>query len=79
MIYNFLWKSKDKVTRKPAINDYEGGGIEMVDIESTIKSLRIVSLKWIFGDNSGAWKNYLEYLLKETGGLVLFNCNLLQR
>ena len=32
-------------------------------------------LKRIFGDNSGAWKNYLEYLLKETGGMVLFNCN----
>jgi len=47
----------------------------MVDIESMIKSLRLAWLKRIFGDNSGAWKNYLEYLLKETGGLVLFNCN----
>ena len=43
----------------------------MVDIESMIKSLRFAWLKRIFGDNSGAWKNYLEYLLKETGGLVL--------
>ena len=40
-----------------------------------IKSLCLAWLKIIFGDNSGAWKNYLEYLLKETGGLVLFNCN----
>ena len=47
----------------------------MVDIESMIKSLRLAWLKIIFCDNSGAWKNYLEYLLKETGGLVLFNCN----
>ena len=43
----------------------------MVDIESMIKSLCLAWLKRIFGDNSGAWKNYLEYLLKETGGLVL--------
>jgi len=71
LIYTFLWKGKDKVTRKSAINNYEGGGIKMVDIESMIKSLRLAWLK----DNSGAWKNYLEYLLKETGGLVLFNCN----
>ena len=75
LIYNFLWRGKDKVTRKSAINDYEGGGIKMVDIESMIKSLRLAWLKRIFGDNSGAWKNYLEYLLNETGGLVLFNCN----
>ena len=47
----------------------------MVDIESMIKSLRLTCLKRIFGDNSGAWKNYLKYLLKETGGLFLFNCN----
>ena len=33
LIYTFLWKGKDKVTRKSAINNYEGGGIKMVDIE----------------------------------------------
>ena len=47
----------------------------MVNIESMIKSLRLAWLKRIFGNNSGAWKNCIEYLLKETGGLVLFNCN----
>ena len=75
MIYNFLWKGKVKVTRKSAISDYKGRGIKVVDTESMIKSLRLAWLNRIFGDNSGAWKNYLEYLLKETGGLVLFNCN----
>lgn len=40
----------------------------MVDIESLIKSLRLSFLS----DNSGAWKNYLEYILKDSGGLMLF-------
>ena len=48
----------------------------MVDIESMFKSLRLSWLKIIFGDNLGTWKNYLEYRLKETGGLVLFNSQL---
>ena len=39
--------------------------IKMVDIESMIKSLRVAWLKRIFDDNSGAWENHLEYLLKE--------------
>ena len=65
LIYTFLWKGKDKVTRASAINNYEGGGIKLVDVESMIKSLRLSWLKRIFGDNSGAWKNYLKYLLKE--------------
>lgn len=43
-IYNFLWKGKDKVTRTSAINDYEGGGVKMVDIESMIKSLHLACL-----------------------------------
>ena len=47
LIYTFLWKGKDKVTRKSAINNYEGGGIKMVDIESMIKSLRLAWLKRI--------------------------------
>ena len=76
MIYTFLWKGKDKVTRASAINNYEGrGGIKMVDVESMIKSLRLSWLKKIFGDNSGAWKNYLKCLLKELGGLMLFKCS----
>ena len=75
ILYKFLWKGKDKVTRASTINNYEEGGIKMVDIESLIKSLRLSWLKRIFSDNSGAWKNYLEYILKDSGGLMLFKSN----
>ena len=75
LIYKFLWNGKDKVTRVSVIYNYEGGRLNMVDIESMIKSLRLSWLKRIFGENSGACKNYLNYLLKETGGLALFSCN----
>ena len=47
----------------------------MIDIESLIKYLGLFWLKRVFGDNSGAWKNYLEYILKDSAGLMLFNCN----
>ena len=75
LLHKFLWKGKDEVTRASAINNYEEGGIKMIDIESLIKSLLLSWLKRIYGDNSGAWKNYLEYILKDSGGLMLFNCN----
>ena len=54
ILYMFLWKGKDKVIRASTINNYEEGGIKMVDIESVIKSLRHSWLKRIFSDNSGA-------------------------
>ena len=47
LVYNFLWKGKDKVTRKSAINDYEGGDIKMVDIDLTSSSQFYMELlKW---------------------------------
>ena len=75
LLYKFLWKGNDKVTKASAINNYEEGGIKIIDIKSLIKSLCLSWLKRLYGDNSGTWKNYLEYILKDSGGLMLFNCN----
>ena len=44
-IYTFLWKGKDKVTRLSAINNFEGDGIKMIDIDSTVKALRLAWFK----------------------------------
>ena len=35
MIFKFLWKGTDKVTRLSTINEYENGGLKMIDLEST--------------------------------------------
>ena len=48
-----LWKGKDKVIRASTINNYEEGGMKMVDIESVIKSLRLSWLKRIFSGARG--------------------------
>ena len=61
LLYKFLWKGVDKVTRLSTINEYEKGGLKMVDGKS--------------GSNNGAWKNYLQHLLERVGGLFLFNCS----
>ena len=75
ILYKFLWKSTDKVTRLSTINDYENGGLKMVDNECMIKSLRLAWLKRIVSSNRGTWKSYLRHLLAKYGGLFLFNCN----
>ena len=48
IIYNFLWNGKDKVTRLSAIDNYEAGGVKMIDIDSLIKALRLAWSKQIF-------------------------------
>lgn len=57
------------------INDYEKGGLKMIDLESMVKFLRLVWLKWLFNDLNVIWKMYLFYLLKFVGGKFFLNCN----
>ena len=75
LLFKFLWNGTDKVTRASVINEYEEGGLKMIDLDSMIKSLRLAWLKWIFNGNDGTWKSYLQYLLEPMGGCFFLNCN----
>ena len=66
------------MTRLSAINNYEAGGIKMIDVDSLIKALSLAWLKRIFSNNSATWKTYFMFLLKELGqlgGPLIFSCN----
>ncbi|CAH3173730.1 unnamed protein product, partial [Porites lobata] len=67
--------SKRKVTRASVINEYEEGGLRMVDLECMVKSLRLAWLKRIFSGTNGTWKSYLQHIMGSVGGLFFFNCN----
>ena len=43
IIFKFLWKGPDKVTRRATINTSDYGGLNLTDLESSIKSLRLAS------------------------------------
>ena len=73
MLFKFLWKGVDKVTRLSAINEYENGGLRMIDFETMVKSLRLTWLKRIFNENDRAWKSYIRQI--QYGGFYLFHCN----
>ena len=53
LLYKFLWNGTDKVTRLSTINEFEKGGLRMIDLECMIKSLRLAWLKRIFSENEG--------------------------
>ena len=52
IIYNFLWKGPDKIARLATINDIKYGGLNLVDLESSIKWLRL------------AWPGLADFLSK---------------
>ena len=57
------------------INDYEKGGLKMIDLESMVKSLTLAWLKRLFNDSNATWKTYLPHLLQPVGGKFFLNCN----
>lgn len=76
MIFQFLWKGPDKVMRNSVINSIYNGGLNLIDIETQIKALR---LSWIprISDSTkkGPWKSYFNHYLKPYGGTFLLKCN----
>ena len=62
MIYKFLWKGPDKVTR----NSLEQGGLNRTDIETQIKALRLSWIPCILDERKGTWKSYFNFQLKKT-------------
>ena len=68
-------EGRGKVTCLSTINEYQKGGLKMIDLETMFKSLRLAWLKRIFRNNDGTWKYYLRHLLKSFGGPFLLHCN----
>ena len=78
LLYDFLWNSKgDKIKRTEMINEYNKGGLKMIDLQSFNESLKI---KWIKGylddNNKGKWKSFVNHYLEKHGGKLVFSANL---
>ena len=63
------------MARLAVINNIEYGGLKLADMETSIKSLRLAWLGRIFAEGSSPWKSFINYLLKDFGGIFLFRCN----
>ena len=75
MVFKFLWKGPDKVTRLSVINTLDKGGLNLTDFESHIKALRLYWIPRLLDEREGPWISYLKYNLKNYRGCFLFRCN----
>ena len=75
LIYKFLLKGPDKITRRATINSSDHGGLNLTDLQTSIKSLRLAWISKIFNPKPSPWKSYLKHLLKPFGGIFFFHCN----
>ena len=51
IIFDFIWKGKDKVKRRVLVGDIEGGGLKAPHLDSIIKTQRILCCKKLLGCN----------------------------
>ena len=59
VIFNFVWKGKDKIKRLALISEYEDGGLKMPHTESLIATQ---SVKRYFDDSARPWEVFLSPL-----------------
>ena len=53
LLYDFLWDSKgDKIKRTEMINEYNKGGLKMIDLQSLNESVKIKWMKGYLDDNN---------------------------
>ena len=77
-MYDFLWDDKpDKIKRKTIIQDYENGGLKMIDLSIFITSIKAGWAKRITNnDNDGDWKHIYKHKLDKIGGDLIYESNI---
>ena len=75
IIFNFIWKGRDKVKRTSLIGDTEDGGLKAPHLESFIKTQRIMVCKRFADNEPCGWKTILSHYLKAVGDKIILCCD----
>ena len=77
-MFDFLWNKKpDKIKRSIITNNYEYGGLKMLDIEKFLRSLKSSWVKRLLDENNnGKWKIFYKEKIKKVGGKIIFESNI---
>jgi hypothetical protein len=62
LVFKFLWNNKPElIKRETLLNDYQQGGLKVVDIKSKIESFRVRQVLQLIKGNKAKWKYYAVY------------------
>ena len=75
IIFDFIWKGKDKIKRSALISDIEDGGLKAPHLDSIIETQRILCCKKLESDQPSNWKNILLHYLEPVGGKLILCCD----
>ena len=75
IIFDFIWKGKDKIKRLALISDIEDGGLKAPHLDSIIKTQRILCCQRLANEQPSSWKTILLHYLKPVGGRFILCCD----
>ena len=62
LLYNFIWNSKkEKIKRSVCINSATKGGLNMIDLESKVRSLKLSWIRKYFFNPESQWKSLFRF------------------
>lgn len=66
IIYNFIWNGRsDKVKRKIIIQDYDKGGLKMINFDIYVKAAKCKWIQRYLDSSNASWKNLFQYFCKK--------------
>ena len=69
LLFSFLWKNKkDKIKRNVVCQPLENGGLNFINFEIMVKSLRLVWVGRLISNSDDNWKAISNFYF-DTGGL----------
>ena len=71
IIFDFIWRGKDKVKRSTLVSEIKDGGLKAPHIETQ----RVLCCKKLASDQPSSWKTILLHYLKPVGGKLVLCCN----
>ena len=76
-LFKFLWNNKShKIKREGIYENYDKGGLRMIDIDLTAKSLRLVWISRLLQSGASNWSIIPNYFFNKCGGLnFLLRCD----
>ena len=79
LLFSFLWKSKkDKIKRNVVSQPLKNGGLNFINFEIMVKSLRLVWVGRLISNSDDNWKAISNFYFDKYGGLpfpLKFNYN----
>ena len=75
IIFDFIWKGKDKIKRSALISDIEDGGLKAPHLDSIIETQRILCCKKFASDQPSNWKKKILHYLEPVGGKLILCCD----